>query len=281
MSFAKKNSLPDNIKLLVIDEGSMVDKHIAADILSYGLPVLVLGDLNQLPPVFGDPYFLRKPDVVLTQIMRQSENNPIIWLSQQALKGKKIEFGQYGKSHVIPKEQINDDLLKNTDIIICGKNETRQNINTYYRQTIMGAPSTNPMYGDKIVCRQNNWKLSIDDNINLINGLIGYIEDIYLDTYNGKSICIDFRPEFMPDQCFRKIPMDFQYLSQPVTDKTMNRFNFSNKFQYARAITCHLSQGSQYSKVLYYKERMGSWDYQRKLDYTALTRAEDEVVMAI
>lgn len=282
MTFAKKSSLPSNIKLLVIDEGSMLDKRIAMDVLSFGLPVLVLGDLNQLPPVFGDPYFLREPDTVLTQVMRQSEDNPIIWLSQRALKGQKIEYGKYGDMcYVIPKEQIDDNLLKNSDTIICGRNETRQNINDYYRQTIMGVKSKTPVYGDKIVCRQNNWKLSIDDNIFLINGLIGYIEDIYLDTYNGKSICIDFRPEFMPEKCFRKIPIDFEYLFQPVTEKSTNRFNFSNKFQFARAITCHLSQGSQYSKVLVYKERLGSWAYQRKWDYTAITRAVDGLVIAI
>jgi len=281
-SFMKKPNLPSNIKLLVIDEGSMVDFNIAKDVLSFGLPVLVLGDLNQLPPVFGNPYFLQKPDVILTQIMRQSENNPIIWLSQQALKGKKLEIGKYGDScFIIDKEDINDDLMKSSDIIICGKNETRQNINTYYRQNILGVKSKTPIYGDKIVCRQNNWKMAIDDNLYLINGLIGYIDDIYLDTYNGKSVSIDFRPEFLQDKAFRKISMDFEYLFQPVTDNSMNRFNFSNKFQFAYAISVHLSQGSQYPNVLYYRERMGSRDYQQRLDYTAITRAVHGISIAV
>jgi exodeoxyribonuclease V len=279
--FVRKEFLPKKIKLLVVDEGSMVDRKTAEDILSFNLPVLVLGDLNQLPPVYGEPYFLRNPDVILTKIMRQSENNPIIYLSQKALRGEKIEYGKYGdKCYVIPKEQINDNLLINSDIIICGKNETRQNINTYYRQQIMGVKSNFPVIGDKIVCRQNNWKLTIDDNIFLTNGLIGYIEDIYLDTYNKKSICIDFRPEFLKDKCFRKIPIDYEYLFQPLTEKD-NKKSFYNKFQFARAITCHLAQGSQYPKVLIYKERLGTWEYQRKWDYTAITRAVDGLVLAI
>jgi exodeoxyribonuclease-5 len=281
-TFAKKESLPKNIKLLVIDEGSMVDHRIAKDVLSYGLPVLVLGDLDQLPPVFGKSYFLQNPDVILTQIMRQNENNPIIWLSQRAKKGLRIDYGKYGDMcYVIPKDQIDDNLLKNSDIIICGKNETRQNINTYYRETIQGVKQKVPVYGDKIVCRQNNWKLSVDENIFLINGLIGYVEDIYLDTYNGKSICIDFRPEFMEDKVFHKIPIDFEYLFQSVTEKSGGRLSFWNKFQFARAITCHLSQGSQYGKVLVYRERIGSWDYQKKWDYTAFTRAIHGLVIAM
>lgn len=282
-TFVKKESLPKQIRLLVIDEGSMVDGRIGEDILSFGLPILVLGDLNQLPPVFGNPFFLKNPDVVLTQIMRQSENNPIIWLSQQILKGKKIEYGKYGdKCFVIPKEQIDNNLLKTSDIIICGKNATRENINQYYRRNIMGVSvDKTPVHGDKIVCRQNNWKLSIDENVFLINGLIGYIENIHLETYNGKTINIDFRPEFMPDKCFENIPIDYPYLFQPVTDKSTNRFNMANKFQFARAITCHLSQGSQYNNVLYYRERMGTHSYQRSLDYTAVTRAVEGLVIAV
>lgn len=280
-TFVKKQSLPSQIKLLVIDEGSMLDERIARDVLSFGLPVLVLGDLDQLPPVFGNPFFLRNPDVILTQIMRQSENNPIIWLSQRAKKGLPIEYGKYGDMcYVIPHSEIDDNLLTNSDIIICGKNETRQNINSYYRQNIMGVKSNVPVFGDKIVCRQNNWKLSIDDNIFLINGLIGYVQDIYLDTYNGKSICIDFRPEFMEDKVFRKIPIDFEYLGRSLTD-TSGKRSYYNRFQFARAITCHLSQGSQYSKVTVYREKLGSREYQRKWDYTAITRAVDGLVIAM
>jgi exodeoxyribonuclease V len=280
-TFEKKDSLPEGIKLLVVDEGGMLNKQIAEDVLSFGLPVLVLGDLNQLPPVFGESYFLKKPDVVLTQIMRQSEGNPIIWLSQQAINGRKIEYGKYGDlCYVIPQDMIDDNLLKNSDIIICGKNETRQNINAYYRQNIMGVKSKTIMYGDKIVCRQNNWKKSIaNESIYLINGMIGYVEHIYLDTYNGKSICIDFRPEFMEETCFEKIRIDYDYLFQPLTEKS--GMSYYNKFQFGRAITCHLAQGSQYDKVLVYKERLGSWTYQRKWDYTAITRAVNGLVIAM
>lgn len=280
--FIKKEKLPDNIKLLVIDEGSMIDPKIAKDVLSFGLPLLVLGDLNQLPPVFGKPYFLRNPDINLTQIMRQSEDNPIIWLSQRALKGKKLEYGKYGeRCYVIPQDYIDDNLMKNSDIIICGKNETRQNINTYFRKNIMNMENQYPVYGDKIVCRQNNWKLKLDDNIFLVNGMVGYIEGIYLDTYNKKSIEIDFRPEFMPQgKCFERVPMDWEFLFKPLTDPNSKR-SFYNKFQFARALTCHLAQGSQYKDVLVYKEHLGSGAYQRSWDYTAITRAEEGLVIAL
>ena len=283
VGFKRKPFLPANIKLLVVDEGSMLNEPISLDILSFGLPVIVLGDLNQLPPVFGEPYFLKNPDYILTKVMRQKEDDPIIKLSQMAIKGQSIRPGRYGdKCFVITKDLITDNLMRKSDIIICGKNETRQNINDYFRQKLMGIQEPKvPVVGDKIICRQNNWRLSIDDNIFLINGLIGYIDAIYLDTYDKKSICIDFRPEFMRHTKFENIRIDFDYLFQPVTDPKTNRFNMENKFQFAYAITAHLAQGSQYDNVLVYNEKIGTWDYYRKWLYTAITRAVKGLVLAI
>ena len=58
--FALKEKLNKKIKLIVLDEGSMVNKEIGEDLLSFQIPVIVLGDLNQLPPVFGNPIFFKK-----------------------------------------------------------------------------------------------------------------------------------------------------------------------------------------------------------------------------
>ena len=43
--------------LIVIDECSMVDEELGRDLLSFGQPVLVLGDPAQLPPVKGGGFF--------------------------------------------------------------------------------------------------------------------------------------------------------------------------------------------------------------------------------
>src|SRR3984885_9390835 len=58
--------------LIVIDECSMVDAELARDLLSFGKPILVLGDPFQLPPVKGGGFFTEgAPDVMLTHIHRQ------------------------------------------------------------------------------------------------------------------------------------------------------------------------------------------------------------------
>jgi len=283
IGFELKPSLDPRVKLLVVDEGSMVNEQVAKDILSFGLPVIVLGDLNQLPPVFGDPYFLNNPDVVLTQIMRQKEDDPIIRLSQMAIKGERLKIGRYGpKCFVIGKDMMTDRLMMESDIIICGKNQTRENINAYYRSEILGIQDLDsPRVGEKIICRQNNWKLSLNGGIFLINGLIGYIDALHLSTFDKQKIDIDFRPEFLQNDRFENISMDYKYLFQPLTDNRKNRFNFANKFQFAYAVTAHLAQGSQYPNVLVYDERIGDWEFYRKWLYTAITRAESGLVVAV
>ena len=53
-------------ELIVIDECSMVDAELGRDLMSFGVPLLVLGDPAQLPPIQGGGFFTEaEPDVML------------------------------------------------------------------------------------------------------------------------------------------------------------------------------------------------------------------------
>lgn len=279
--FVKKESLPPNIQLLVVDEAAMVSKEIAADILSFNIPVIALGDRNQLDPVFGEPYFLRYPDVVLTEPMRQSLDSPIIYLSQLAMKGKYIKKQKYGDNcYVIDKSMITDDMLIKSDVVICGRNRTRDIINRHVRENIMKINKEYPISGEKLICRQNNWSKKIDDNIFLINGMVGYVENVYLETYNGRSIAIDFRPDFIDNEYFSRLVVDYKYLVGSYEYKLSSQRSFYNKFEYAYAISVHLSQGSEWNTVLVIDENYGTADFRKKSLYTAITRAKKKLIIA-
>ena len=280
--FVKKKSLPPHIKLIVVDEGAMVSTKIAEDLLSFNIPMVILGDRNQLPPVFGQPMFLSNPDVLLTKPMRQALDSPIIYLANKAIHGEPINIGNYGKNvSVIRKNDINDSLLVNSDVVICHKNSTRENINNHVRYKILNKKTAYPTIGDKIICRQNNWALSISEDISLINGLIGYVEDINMESYNGRSIKIDFRPEFLTTERFMGIDIDFKYICAPFDEKLKMSRSFYNKFEYAYAITCHLAQGSEYDSVLVYNEDIFNRTYYNKWLYTAITRSSNTLIIAI
>ena len=43
--------------LVILDECSMIDSEMGQDLLSFGVPILVLGDPEQLPPIYGAGFF--------------------------------------------------------------------------------------------------------------------------------------------------------------------------------------------------------------------------------
>ena len=93
--------------LIIIDECSMVDADLGRDLLSFGKPVLVLGDPAQLPPVKGGGFFTEaEPDVMLTEVHRQAADNPIIRLSMTVREGGRLAAGLYGDSRVIHRDAI-------------------------------------------------------------------------------------------------------------------------------------------------------------------------------
>src|SRR3984893_10695289 len=78
-------------RLIVIDECSMVDAELGRDLMSFGVPVLVLGDPAQLPPIQGGGFFTEaEPNVMLTEVHRQARDNPIIRLSMHVRAGEQL-----------------------------------------------------------------------------------------------------------------------------------------------------------------------------------------------
>ena len=284
-TFRLKKALDPRLKIIILDEGSMVDSKLFADLKSFGLPIIVLGDLHQLPPVFGKSGCLEHPDVTLTEIMRQAEDNPIIHFATMARTKRfsAFKYGSYGKVYIGPKEELlrNHRLIKSSNAIICAYNRTRAELNEYIRREVYGFPETKLCIGDKLICRENNWNRSLDENTYLINGMVGFVEDIHLECFTGSSVMINFRPEFLPNKMFYDLPIDYDYLDMDYLQKKSYRSMF-NKLEYGYAITCHLSQGSQYKNVLVVNEDLhrGYEAYSRWL-YTAITRAIDNLVIAM
>lgn len=77
--------------LIIIDECSMVSQKIGEDLLSFGVPVLVLGDPAQLPPVRGAGFFTEgEPDVMLTEVHRHGERSGILELATAIRQGEPL-----------------------------------------------------------------------------------------------------------------------------------------------------------------------------------------------
>src|SRR5882757_1332123 len=142
--------------LIVIDECSMVDAELGRDLMSFGVPVLVLGDPAQLPPIQGGGFFTEaEPDVMLTEVHRQAINDPIVRLSMEIRSGHRLVPGEYGASLVVRRDALDPQRVLDTDQVLVGRNVTRRAYNARMRER-RGFADPLPVAGDKLVCLRNN-----------------------------------------------------------------------------------------------------------------------------
>lgn len=280
--FTKRPYLESNPKLIIVDEWSMVDDKLGEDITSFRIPILCLGDENQLDPVFGKPYFQKKygVDFRLTEPMRQAGDSPIIHLATKVLNGEDIPYGKYGNSLVIPPNLLNDDMFMKSDIIISGTNKTRRDVNQHIRTDLLGVRSEEIIVGDKLICLQNNRSVSsfiVNQEIYLVNGMVGFVDRIHMNTLkkDGKSLNIDFRPEFSDFDCFMNVTFDREYFKNPYDGRS-----FYNKFDLGYCLTAHKAQGSEWDKILVIEDAYGTSKLARKKWlYSAITRAKEGIIL--
>lgn len=275
-------------KLICIDEAGAVPESLKGEIERRGIKIIACGDLNQLPPVVGNPAYLYGHNVRrLTKIMRQSEGSGIVYLANKIIKGERIEPGFYGNVLVIRPEDVSDDMLRQARIMICGKNSTKEHLNRSMRSIYGIDPYAKlPMYGEKVICRKNNWKISSYD-INLANGLSGFVANrpSVLDLQEDKDIFhLDFYIDTL-DIMFRDLECNFRYFnSDDAKDRDLikkSKFSKGECFELGYAITTHVSQGSQFTNGIYFSEYMGSPEFMRHLDYTGITRFSNTCIYVL
>ena len=281
----RKEKLAKGIKLIVVDEAYTIPENNARDLMKFQLPIIALGDSNQLPPPFGRPFCLKHPDIELHQIMRQEEGNPIIYLAQRILNNEPLKEGVYGTSAVIRKRNLTDYALKHADVIITGTNRLRNEINNLFRNEFLQFSHPEiPHYGEKIICKRNNWGkyINMKGEIYLTNGLTGFVDYVEKRSYTTKSMTIDFRPDFST-KAFHNLKISLDRLNSPQTKDDIWTPPDVDLFEYAYALTGFACQGSQWDNVLILEEDdffHNERNYQR-LKYSTITRAVKSVTYCL
>lgn len=98
----RNHPLPTSIRTIVFEESSMISVEFfteVIDALGHEVQFIFLGDIQQLPPVFGSAILgykmLELPVVELKQVYRQALESPIIRLAHRILSGKPIPVEEY------------------------------------------------------------------------------------------------------------------------------------------------------------------------------------------
>jgi exodeoxyribonuclease-5 len=258
--------------LIVVDECSMVDEELGRDLLSFGKPVLVLGDPAQLPPVKGGGFFTEaEPDAMLTEIHRQAADNPIVRLSMEIREGGALHIGQYGESRVIRRADIDTEAVKEADQLLVGTNKTRRAYNRRMRE-IFGFKAVTPEAGDKLVCLKNDrtkgllngslWRTKTTANLRRGRLRMTVVPE---EEQGGKGQRIAVVPHFFESD--DEVPFSIR--------------KNSDEFDYGYALTVHKAQGSQWDDVVVFDESWAFREHRHRWLYTAITRASQRLTVVM
>jgi exodeoxyribonuclease-5 len=264
----------------------MVGADLAKDLLSFGKPILVLGDPAQLPPVKDTGFFINaKPDVMLTEVHRQARDNPIIWLSMQVREGKRLQAGTYGSTILFDRASC-DKLtvwrdVSNADQLICGLNRTRAHSNTKIRREAGLAKEGDPkewlpVTGDRVICLRNQREMA------LLNGMLFDVIDSELAIHRklpGAKMRVKSLDQ--PNRAPIDVNTPREFFEGKESDLHWKAIMDHQQFTFGWAITCHKSQGSQWPHVGIINEAHAFREDADKWLYTAITRAADRVTMVL
>ena len=275
-------------KLIVLDEVSMVGEEMARDLMSFGKPILVLGDPGQLPPIKGEGAFTRDaPDVMLTEIHRQAAESAIIRLATMARQGEPIGFGEYDRSVAkMRKGDVTPAQALRSGQLICGMNATRLQLNNAMRAAAgLGGSILPSGPEEKIICLKNQ------NDIGLINGMFVTLEDVVDEGTLYFSAVVkdeDGRQVAPPDVTGRPGRLrlykghfeDHLAFDRERHDRDWKGKKKLTEATFGWAITAHKAQGSQWGNVIVWDDGLGRSELdRRRWLYTAITRAERGLVI--
>ena len=283
--------------VIIVDEASMIDLYLMEALLRAmkpGTRLILIGDANQLPPVGAGCIFKdiilgeRFSMVELTHIFRQARESLIVTNAHTVNSGEHIDLSKKdGDFFYLPSES--DEQTASIIQTLCktrlpraygvsvydgiqvitpsrkGQNGTEM-LNTALQKAI-NPPSFGKKEktfhdityreGDKVMQIKNNydigWQKNGVEGFGVYNGDIGIIRSIDL---TAQSMMIDF-------------------------DGRMANYDFAmtEELELAYAITVHKSQGSEYPIVVIPLYRYTPKLLTRNLFYTAITRAQQMVVL--
>jgi exodeoxyribonuclease-5 len=267
----------EGIKLIVVDECSMVGRKLARDLLSFDIPVLAIGDPAQLPPIAGPGYFMGEPpDAMLTEIHRQAANNPILKLADQIRRGEPLPRAGYraGDALQIINHPGNPD---DFDVTLVGLNDTRRGENRMMRHHFgfarVSAGAVPPQIGETLVCFRNDY--TVQDNV--FNGSLWQVIDGELFELDDQLPTMQLTLNNEYGATSVQVPLECFF------EGRFEHYPDLQQFDFGYCLTVHKAQGSEWNAVRLFNEayafRDKSAEFRRRWLYTGMTRARERLTI--
>jgi exodeoxyribonuclease V len=270
--------------LVICDEASMVGTSLGQD-LEYWAgrakgQVLYVGDREQLPPV-NDQWAadFANPDAALTTIHRQAEGSAILMLAT-AIRQSKGFKGWRDDCRLDPSGDpvawLTAHLRAGTDAtLLCYTNAVRSATNAACR-IALGRSGEPLVVGDLILCRANHAESGVmNGEVSRVMSVAGVGDQRRVTLDNGAEVRVNTR----------LIGKD--YGAFKAWKKAFGRRGGQDcmHIDYGYCLTVHSSQGSQWENVGFVRDasfsrlKQADPDSARRLAYTAVTRASDNLVI--
>lgn len=245
-----------DVRGFIVDESSMVPEEIDADLRSYGLPIIYVGDHGQLEPVNSKFNIMAEPMWTLEKIHRNA--GPIAQFANMIREGgEPTDFKSGNGVFVHRRGTVDDSLYSRADQVICAFNATRVRMNNLIRRHL-GIDKKLLCNGDRVMCLRNS------RDAMLFNGMQGTVSRLSKKKFIFLSNGAEFEVNFDRTQFGLKKPtFDFRQKKHP--------------FDYAYVITAHKAQGDEFGNVVVIEEKCDLWDH-RRWAYTAASRARQNLV---
>lgn len=296
-----KNPPFRNAKLIIVDEASMLSTELKGflDLPEYRhIPIIYVGDAKQLnpveeedSPVFKDPNY---KIFELTEIIRQSQGNPIIDLSRNLNRIKLEENCIIEDNGYCYKRDLSELL----NLLITDPNNIRylawtnaevNRINSLVRKKLYGDNPNKIEVGELIILAQpyeeywTNYELKVEKlEVKSKKFFITKNDSIEITYYliNNEVLAVHEISE-----------RDFIVKLKEIKARCVNNeiswvvwFQFAEtfiKFSYLYAITTHRAQGSTYNTAIINMKDLNknpNIKEKKRLWYTAITRASNKVI---
>ena len=299
--FARNEENKLDIDMLIVDEMSMVDEYLMFNLLK-AVPeyakIILVGDVDQLPSV-GAGQVLK--DMIesnlfevkkLTEIHRQDEGSNIVVNAHKVNEGKEVTFDKgyedFIFTHMSTEEKIKDTIKKlvkenvprhfNIGMdeiqVICPSKKGNcgtENLNVVLQEVLnpesfekdeLVVGNITFRVGDKVMQTSNNYNIPYDVMSNT-----GMIVDKGVGVFNGDIGEIIEIDDMQRSMVIRYEDREAYYISKDLPDLSL-----------AYAITVHKSQGSEYDVVIMPMARAPYQLLNRKILYTAMTRAKKCII---
>lgn len=297
LGWSKASSL--DIDILFLDEFSLIDSELKADIESYGVPVYYFGDPFQLSPVTSRVEVDWKEDVFLNEVLRCAEDSFITVYANKIRDGAVLRAGirevnDSGMFVTLHKErdiELIDRLKTKVSMCICGKNDFRRKMNKEIRERLGREDYLE--VGEKLIILKNN------NNMGVFNGQTIVVEKLvgepYRDRYGFLIQKIESDIGTLPICIEMLLNPDYDFEEQLRESKSYKNalYNPPAFVDFSYCISSFKSQGSQAESVLVfandfnYVKHMYKGDKEKGLElyarhlYTSSTRAERNVFIVL